>query len=103
MTLILISRAQIHVMLTFQTTGLKLKLLNALFNGRHCLVNESMLAGTSLAELCYVAREPGDIIKRLSKLMTKDFTEEDKVKRQKGLLCFRDQYLVKELIEEIRQ
>jgi hypothetical protein len=33
----LISDAQVNILVTFQPTGLKLKLLNALYNGRFCL------------------------------------------------------------------
>src|SRR4029077_7504087 len=34
----IISKAQMHVIPSFNCTGVKLKLLNALFNGRHCVV-----------------------------------------------------------------
>ena len=37
----LIQDAHIHVLPSFQQTGLKLKLLNALFKGRHCIVNDA--------------------------------------------------------------
>ena len=39
----LIHNAQIHMLITFQDTGLKLKLLNSLFAGRHTIVNHLML------------------------------------------------------------
>jgi hypothetical protein len=48
----LIANAQINVLPTFQATGIKLKLLAALFSGRHCLVNNPMVANTGLEELC---------------------------------------------------
>ena len=44
----LIHNAQIHMLITFQDTGLKLKLLNSLFAGRHTIVNHLMLAGSGL-------------------------------------------------------
>ena len=56
---------------------LKLKLLNALYNGRFCLVNEDMVKGTSLDELCVVADESGQMISEIKRLMEEDFTEED--------------------------
>ena len=37
----LINKAQIHLLPSFNTTGIKIKLLNALFNGRYCLANTS--------------------------------------------------------------
>ena len=39
----LIRHAHINILVTEQATGLKLKLLNTLFNGRFCLVNDKMV------------------------------------------------------------
>ena len=50
----LIADAQINILPTFQATGIKLKLLAALFNGRHCLVNSPMVINTGLEELCVI-------------------------------------------------
>ena len=35
----LIADAQIHILPSFSSAGIKLKLLNALFNGRYCIAN----------------------------------------------------------------
>lgn len=51
----LIQHAQINCLITFQESGLKLKLLHALYAGRFCLVNQHMLYGTDLDKLCSVA------------------------------------------------
>ncbi|HEU4718138.1 MAG TPA: glycosyltransferase family 1 protein [Bacteroidia bacterium] len=51
----LISAARINVLPTFQATGIKLKLLAALFRGKHCIVNSPMIANTGLESLCTVA------------------------------------------------
>lgn len=82
----LIRNAQVNIMVTFQTTGLKLKLLNALFNGRFCLVNPGMVAGTSLAELCTVVSEPDEFRDKIRELFTLSFTEEQVRKRETELL-----------------
>lgn len=50
----LIRDAHVNILVTFQATGLKLKLLNTLYKGRFCLVNDKMLNGTGLNELCVV-------------------------------------------------
>lgn len=73
----LLRNAQVNVLVTEQPTGLKLKLLNALYNGRFCLVNELMVRGTSLESLCVVAETPEEFIKEIQRLMDEDFTEED--------------------------
>ena len=51
----LIQNAQINILPTFQATGIKLKLLSALYTGRHCIVNSPMVANTGLESLCHVA------------------------------------------------
>ena len=51
----LIKDAQVNVLPTFQATGIKLKLLAALYMGRHCLVNSFMVENTGLEPLCRVA------------------------------------------------
>ena len=73
----LLRQAQINILVTHQPTGLKLKLLNALYNGRFCLVNSDMLQGTALQTLCVVKDEPKEIIAEIKRLMDEDFTEED--------------------------
>lgn len=77
----LLRQAQVNILVTNQPTGLKLKLLNALYNGRFCLVNEDMVKGTSLKSLCIVADEPKQMIAEIKRLMEEDFTEEDAEER----------------------
>ena len=73
----LLRQAQVNILVTNQPTGLKLKLLNALYNGRFCLVNGDMVRGTSLDDLCVVADEPEQMIAEIKRLMDEDFTEDD--------------------------
>ncbi len=65
----LIRNAHINVLPTFQATGIKLKLLSALYLGRHCVVNTPMVEGTGLEELCHVAQDCGDFSKLIRDLM----------------------------------
>ncbi len=69
----LIQHAQIHLLMTFQPTGLKLKLLNTLYKGRHVLVNKHMIAGTHLKSLCHVADTNKEFIQEINFLMKKEF------------------------------
>ena len=73
----LLRQAQVNILVTNQPTGLKLKLLNALYNGRFCLVNSDMVKGTSLESLCVVADEPKQMIAEINRLMEEDFTDDD--------------------------
>lgn len=68
----LIKDAQINVLPTFQATGIKLKLLAALYMGRHCLVNSFMVENTGLESLCRVE----DTDKRFTQAVLSLFTEE---------------------------
>lgn len=73
----LIQNAHVNVLITHQSTGLKLKLLNSLFNGRFCLVNSSMVEGTNLANMCVVADSADDLKEDLSELFSRTFTSQD--------------------------
>lgn len=100
----LIREAHLHVLYTFQPTGLKLKLLNTLYQGRHCLVNPHMLAGTNLAPLCHVADAPEKFRRAILHLSGIPFTHEDIQKR----VAFLDQHYSDEsgarlLLELIQQ
>jgi hypothetical protein len=81
----LIRNAQVNVMVTDQPTGLKLKLMNALYNGRFCLVNDDMVRGTSLDQLCVLAEEPEQFISQIRRLMKEGFTEDDINERDEAL------------------
>jgi glycosyltransferase involved in cell wall biosynthesis len=78
----LLREAQINVLPTFQSTGVKLKLLSALFSGRFCLVNDTMVAGTSLGHLCTIANTPDEWIKSLNELSIRNFTSQDVAQRR---------------------
>lgn len=74
---LLIKNAHINVLPSFNKTGVKLKLLNALFNGRHCLVNDAGVAGSALDELCTIANNESDFIDKITFLMEIPFTHKD--------------------------
>ncbi len=48
----MIAKAQVNILPSFNNTGVKLKLLNSLFNGRHCLVNRAGVEGSGLQNIC---------------------------------------------------
>lgn len=81
----LVKNAQINILPTFQATGIKLKLLSALYCGRHCIVNSPMVAGTGLEQLCHVAESAAEMKKEISRLMKVPFNDKEKLKREKIL------------------
>ncbi len=78
----LVQQAQVNVLVTFQGTGLKLKLLNALFMGRHLLVNKMMLEGSGLDVLCTISDVDVEQIQACNRLMEIPFTLSDIELRQ---------------------
>jgi glycosyltransferase involved in cell wall biosynthesis len=84
----LISAAQVNILVTFQPTGLKLKLLNALFIGRFCLVNPGMVCGTELGELCEIATNALELKQKVTELMHQPFSEESLFLRREKLLKY---------------
>lgn len=83
----LIEEAHINILPAENATGVKLKLLNALFNGRHCVVNKAAVAGTNLANLCEVVKSPREYKALLKKLSTQNFEREAIQQRQIKLLA----------------
>ena len=74
----LLQQAHVNLLITSQATGVKLKLMNALYEGRYCLVNSTMIQGTALGEACILADTPDEVLQALALLMVKDFSEEER-------------------------
>jgi hypothetical protein len=81
----LMENAHIHLLYTNQATGLKLKLLNVLYHGRHCMVNSKMVEGTSLGEVCEVVNSPDQQMIRIKQLMEVAVERIEVEKRRKVL------------------
>jgi hypothetical protein len=95
----LIRNAQINVLPTFQATGIKLKLLAALFNGRHCLVNTPMVANTGLEDLCIIRDDAAEISEEIERLFKEPFNMQQKKNRERILSeSFSNEANVKKLI-----
>lgn len=73
----LIAKAHINILPSFNATGIKLKLINALFNGRHCITNSATADGTGLAELCHVAGDANEFKSLIYQLFEKPFSAEE--------------------------
>jgi hypothetical protein len=73
----LISDAQLHVLPGFQKTGVKLKLIHALFRGRHVLVNQDMLEGTGLDQACVLGKDADALRTLVKRYMTKLWADMD--------------------------
>ena len=81
----LIKKAHIHVLPSFSKAGIKIKLLHALFEGRHCIVNETMIAGTGLEAACHIATNANAFASIIMQLHHLPFTAEEIILRKKML------------------
>jgi len=81
----LIRDAHIHVLPTFQQSGMKLKLLYALYKGRHVVVNNAMLYGTGLDKLCHIADDANSFKQSIGEVIQKTFAPAD-VQRRSEIL-----------------
>lgn len=70
----LIRDAQINVLPSKNTTGVKLKLLHALFEGRFCLSNEQGIRGSQVHSGVHLAQEAEQWVPLIQNLFEQDFT-----------------------------
>ncbi len=99
----LIAEAHINVLVSFQVSGIKLKLLNALFQGRFCLVNEEMVSGTGLDKLCYV-RTSGSAFRQTVEALINAPFEENRIDARRAILEkeFSNEVNARKLVELIK-
>lgn len=81
----LIRQAQVNVLPTFQATGIKLKLLAALYMGRHCLVNSFMVENTGLESLCKVEDTDKRFVEAVRLLYSEEFNGNSRERREEIL------------------
>ncbi len=98
-----IGNAQINVLPTFQSTGIKLKLLNSLYAGRHCVVNPMMVDHTGLEHACHIAKTSQDMVDKIKTLLSVSFTDTDIKARIKVLnnSCYNNEANTEHLVQLI--
>ena len=98
----IIAKAHINILPCFNNTGIKIKLLNALYNGRYCLVNEAMVSGTNLGELCHVVESPSSFKERLAQLFHQPFMQDEINARKQFLYShFNNETSAKQMVKWI--
>jgi hypothetical protein len=81
----LIENAQCNVLFTFQATGLKHKLINALYRGRFVIANDKMVLNSGLDRLCRLANTPDEILAKINECWGEVKTAERIKEREKVL------------------
>lgn len=97
----LVAEAQIHLLVTFQATGLKLKLLNVLYEGRHVVCNPEMICGTELGDLCLIADDSQQQINLCQQLYHTPFTQDEIIRRTEKLKPFDNTTLTQQLLTNL--
>ncbi|MDQ3278626.1 MAG: glycosyltransferase [Bacteroidota bacterium] len=96
----LVRDAHIHVLPSMNRTGVKLKLLNALLNGRFCITNQSGVMGSRIEEGVIVAETKGEWKTAIEMIMQKEFTQEDQAERGATLALYNNQVNAQKLSEQ---
>lgn len=81
----LIHQAQVHILPAFQSSGIKLKLLHALFCGRHIVTNGRMAGKNIPSELYHLAESPESFASLIQSLFEKKIDQSEINKRVKIL------------------
>ena len=81
----MILKAHINILPSYHTSGIKLKLINALYNGRHCLVNDATVVGSGLESACHIGNDASQFIEIIKELNEQPFSKED-IELRKSLL-----------------
>ena len=82
----LILKARIHILVSDQSTGVKLKLLTALQSSGHVLVNDKMVDGTNLGELCTICNTSEEFENKIIYLSENEIDESKYLIRSTSIL-----------------
>ncbi|MBI3238429.1 MAG: glycosyltransferase, partial [Flavobacteriia bacterium] len=92
----LMQTATAHLIIGFQHSGIKLKLLNALMTGKKCIVTPEIVAGSGLDHLCTVISAPEELAQNL--LSENSLSEQESAKQ---LAEVRELFSEKRLLEVV--
>jgi hypothetical protein len=81
----LIKNAHIHLLPSLNVTGIKIKLLNALFNGRFILTNKASVNGTGLESLCHIAETGKEYVEKINRIFELSFSQNE-ISSRKNIL-----------------
>lgn len=97
---LLVKNAHVHTLFTAQETGLKLKLLNVLYQGRFVVVNGKMVSGTELKSLdsFLITDSVEEYISFIEKCMNSSFNSSFISSRERLLECFSNKKNIQKFI-----
>ncbi|HOU98161.1 MAG TPA: glycosyltransferase [Bacteroidales bacterium] len=98
----LIANAQIHIVHSFTPQGMKLKLLNIMYNGRHCICNNSIVVKTGFENLCEIANNENEMLISINKLIKIPFEKRTIKLREEVLSLYSNSVQALNLIEFLK-
>lgn len=81
----LMREAHLHLLYSQQADGVKIKLLNALHQGRFCLASTAVVEDSGLKDLCLIADTSASFQKHIANLLPRPFPEAEIIRRKKVL------------------
>ncbi len=95
----LIREAQVNLLWSMQSEGIKLKLFYALFQGRFVLSNENIVLNTGLEKLAFVENDLAKLMSILSNIFLQNFDNEQLINRKNTLEVniFKQKIFLKEI------
>lgn len=87
----LFHRAHVNVLFSNNASGIKLKLINAIFQSRYIIANSKITNGSGIEDLCIQANNKQEITDQVLKIMDKDFPEEEIELRKRMLTVYDNQ------------
>ena len=93
----LVGHAHINVLPSMNATGVKLKLLHALFSGKFCITNPAGIKGSGFNRGVLIADQPMAWMNTIQKLMVLEFTATDKAERQDIFLLYNNEMNARKL------
>lgn len=97
----LFEEAHINVLPTFQKTGIKLKLLNTLYQGKFVIANDYMVEDTGLESLCERANSKSEFLQATKTLLAQSFSKDILEKRKEILQNFSPETGAQQMVEII--
>ncbi|MNE57312.1 hypothetical protein D3C80_1522660 [compost metagenome] len=71
----LLKGAHINLVISFQKSGTKLKLINSLFNSRFCIINENIIDDEEVAKFCIRITDRDELISKIDALIAMPYTD----------------------------
>jgi hypothetical protein len=71
----LLRNAHVNVMLSFQPSGTKLKVINALYQSRFCVINDNMIDDLDIKSLCILADDESEFVNAVNQIKKKPYSD----------------------------